>query len=489
MRVLFDHENQASLLEAYAHVSAAIHGASEGLGPLLLDAAELVPSTRTTHLQCELEAVATALEFDARDLERRGDFIQQADARLAARIDAQAGDIVNISLAQDAVSNGWTYREAELRHELSSLRALPRAEQIRRASEIRVLEDTLAIVDAPHSVAGMVGDDEADLIRHRINPPLRLTQTEATDRGRALVSRALYDTSDPNRILQDEFSAILHDNGNLTLVLPGVTDLSSPDLGYNDEHRSYRDVDQEAWNSSRSTDLEDNGYARRVWTWVALQIANGVIEIGANTTIIGHSFGGDTALDLSADRDFNGGLVNVTHAVPMAYHNEPQFDAVPEHTHVLALQNIWDAPVFAESINADAWQLATEGHTDQEAVGTVARAGIEGAEAASDGVIWLVNESVDRIEGAVEEQWGPSISVPNIPNLELKHDDYRVVTHHITLAEFEGAFDGVGHHQSNYQAFLDRADHDEVLTFWQSLDDHGFSDDGVSVAIDVSKPN
>ena len=178
----------------------------------------------------------------------------------------------------------------------------------------------------------------------RVGPPLRITSESPEQRGKDLLIRALNDTADPDALLRDEFEAIIHDNGNVTLVLPGVIDLSSPGIGLDEETNSLRDIDQEAFSSASSTLVEDNGYAVRVREWIQEMVDTGAVKFGAQTTIVGHSFGGDTALDLAADPYVNGVLLNVTYVYSAAYHNEPQFSEVPAHTSVVAAQNIYDIP-------------------------------------------------------------------------------------------------------------------------------------------------
>ena len=488
MFVQIDNEGHVELVGRYRAAATDVRTARTNLRSLVSQAEDLL-GTPAPQITSMLSDVARDLEFDATDLEWRGDFLIRADARLATQVAARSGELLNRFLVEEALENGWTYREAELHAEFEQLRRLPVEEQIKRWRQIRYIEETLRILEAPNTTLGITGDIDSDLSKVRVGPPLRIENPSAQGRGRDLVIRALEDTADPDIILQDEFEAILHDNGNVTLVLGGVTDLSSPDLGYNDEHRSLRDIDQEALPSSKSSLVEDNGYARRVQDWVEQQVRLGVIEPGAQTTIIGHSFGGDTALDLAADPHFNGELLNVTHAVPVAYYNEPQFADVPAHTNVLVLQNIWDVPVLAEGIG-------TIYHDDDEAqpadendpVFAAERLVVEGAEEVVDGASWVIDRIVDGGEALIESEVGIEVDVPDIPHVEFQHDDIRRIEDNILLVEFEGGFTGAGHHQDNYTGFLLRSDDLAVDAFLADLDAHGFTGDGTTVSVDVTKP-
>ena len=138
-------------------------------------------------------------------------------------------------------------------------------------------------------------------------------------------------------------------DGRYLVVLPGVTDLSSPDIGLSETHASVRDVDQFAYPSSRSASVAGNRYAQMVAEALAIR----GVPIGSDLVIVGHSYGADTALDLAADRDFNGaGGYHVTHVVAAAYHSQPQLDHVPDSTEVLVLQNHRDVAVIVESVGA-----------------------------------------------------------------------------------------------------------------------------------------
>lgn len=166
------------------------------------------------------------------------------------------------------------------------------------------------------------------------------------DRGRAALVDAFEATASGRRIRSDEFQVIDHGDGNYTLVLPGVTDLTNPHAGFDPVDQSVRDTDQVAAVSAGSTGIDGNRYAQMVREY--LQRAD--VPPGANLMIVGHSFGADTALDLASDPGFNGRDYHVTHVVAAAYYSQPQLPHVQPGTDVLVLQNNKDVPVLAEQL-------------------------------------------------------------------------------------------------------------------------------------------
>ena len=499
MRVSFNLPQQLRLVDEYDAASQQIDNSLTTLAPLLTQAYELLgvappPAEAPASL---LASAAEGLRHDRTDLQRRGEFLVEADATLALRIAEQAGAVVNIHLAQQALDNGWTYHEAELRLQLKELRELPTERQIQRGREIRLIEETLRLLEAPHSIAGVNGDLDANFDQIRVGRPLRITSDTPEQRGRDLIIRALNDTADPDAILRDEFEAIIHDNGNLTLVLPGVIDLSTrftdPKLGFglDDDTNSLRDLDQEAFTSARSTLAEDNGYALRVAEWVEQMIENGAIEPGTKTTIVGHSFGGDTALDLTADPYVNGVLLNITHVYSAAYHNEPQFKDLPAHTSVVVAQNIYDIPVFVEELAGNT-NAIFDGNPENMAHGfpTIGQVGGEVGEEIWNGMSWLVNETFNEIEDSVVELHDIHIGVPDIPSLDIG-DQYFEVADNILLVQFEGGIGltDFGHHQDHYTEHVRNSTNPTLLEFAAELDAAGFTADGTTISIDVTDPD
>ncbi len=176
-------------------------------------------------------------------------------------------------------------------------------------------------------------------------PFLAAGETEE-ERGLNALIRGLDDTGNPDQIQTDEFEIIDHGNGSYTLVLPGVTDLSSPVLGFDPYDQSVRDNDQGAVYSLQSADIDDNIYAAYVAEYLD---NNSDVPPGADLMIIGHSYGADTAMDLAADDDF-ATRYNVTHVVAAAYNSGPQTPFVDADTQVLVLENANDKAVLGEAI-------------------------------------------------------------------------------------------------------------------------------------------
>ncbi len=287
------------------------------------------------------------------------------------------------------------------------------------------------------------------------------------DAGLAVLNRSFTDLADNTQIAADEFEAIIHTNGNVTLVLPGVIDLSRPHLGYDPVSRSSRDLDQVAVGSAFSSELDDNAYGQMVAAFVADGVTNGLIKQGADVLIVGHSFGADTALDLAASSQFNGGLVNVTHVVAAGYHNEPQLRDVTGSTKVAVLQNINDVPVIAEGVVAD---LRPKTWNDRSwargsGIRSVGRAAIE------------VGERV----------LGLSVGLGHVP---IKGDRVQEIGQSVVLAEFEGGADRFGHHPDHYSRYLNRTSPDPAVTsFVEGIEQRGYGQPGRVVAVDVSLPD
>ena len=147
-------------------------------------------------------------------------------------------------------------------------------------------------------------------------------------------------TADQTVLAHDEFCLVDHGRDHYTLVLPGVTDLSRPEQGWNRTHRSARDFDMAAVPSARSLGVGHNVYAQSV----AAALAESGVPDGAKLVIIGHSFGADTALDLAADPEF-AGRYRVGHVVATGYFSQPQLGSVAPETRVLVVQNRHDLVV------------------------------------------------------------------------------------------------------------------------------------------------
>lgn len=202
------------------------------------------------------------------------------------------------------------------------------------------------IVDVLSGPPGPRSGDPGGRLDTRPSGTFQVDGVTDRDRGRAAVVDAFDATADSSRIRSDEFQIIDHGNGNYTVVLPGVTDLSDPHAGFDPVDQSVRDTDQVAAVSAGSTGIDGNRYAQMVREH--LQRAD--VPPGANLMIVGHSFGADTALDLASDPGFNGRDYHVTHVVAAAYYSQPQLPHVQPGTEVLVLQNNKDVPVMAEQI-------------------------------------------------------------------------------------------------------------------------------------------
>lgn len=332
-----------------------------------------------------------------------------------------------------------------------------------------------------------------------VRSPYLLTGELAVDRGRELLLRALDDTASSGQIRNDEFEIVRMSDGRYLVVLPGVTDLSSPDIGLSDTHRSVRDVDQFAYPSSRSAAVADNRYAQMVAEALAIR----GVPVGGDVVIVGHSYGADTALDLAADPEFNGaGGYHVTHVVAAGYHSQPQLDRVPDRTQVLVLQNNRDAAVIVESVGSAHVTDAIEARLDVvddllhfDLPGVFVDSGralyhdlgvataaidhtidhtIEHGDDVADVAIAIGTNDVHRaIDGATDfVTLEPGISRPR---------DSQVV------AVFEGGGEGFGHHQDNYAAFVEASDAPDVTAFLASLGAPGATT-GTAWSIDVSVP-
>lgn len=157
---------------------------------------------------------------------------------------------------------------------------------------------------------------------------------------------------------------------------------------------------------------------------VARSLAHNGVPPGADLLIVGHSQGADTALDLAADPTFNGGVYNVSHVVAAGYHSEPQLDSVQPNTEVLLLQNNKDLVVLAENF----------GHLSDD-----------------------------------------------------PFEDFTPAPAGTIIREFDGGWQGFGHHQNNYTSYLQAEEADpQVETFFTSIAQAGFGDAGEARAIDIS---
>lgn len=384
---------------------------------------------------------------------------------------------------------------ADDRFDPGSAASVARLRTMAGATVQQSLLDACSASWAAYSFSSVFGD-ALETFDAEVRSPYAVVGRTGPERGRNLLMRALADTADDRQIRVDEFEVVRLDNGRYVVVLPGVTDLSRPDLGWNDGHRSVRDLDQAAFWSSRSTATADNAYARLVH--------EGLVEldvpVGAEIMIVGHSFGADTALDLAADPTFNGpDGYRVTHVVAAAYHSGPQLAHIPDGTEVLVLQNHRDAAVIVETIGhahvTDAVVDRAEALADLAEVDLVGAGGNLISAAGHDmGALWAgarhVGSRLDDLGRAASGvmQTDPSLVVDGLGDFVTLEPGVRLPAPGQVVDVFRGGGEGAGHHQRNYLDHLDAVDDPAVVGFLRSVDDAGYAVPGVAFAVDVSVP-
>ena len=346
---------------------------------------------------------------------------------------------------------------------------------------------------AEYSFSSRYGD-AGETFDADVRSPYAIFGSSADERGRNLVIRALADTNDEIQIRQDEFELIGLANGRFLVVLPGVTDLSSPDLGLNDRHRMVRDVDQYAYPSSQSTSVADNRYAQMVWDG----LLSAGVPIGSELMIVGHSYGADTALDLAADPLFNGSTgFDVTHVVAAGYHSEPQLPHVDAGTEVLVLQNHQDVAVIAEAVghgHVTGVVEETKGFFgsvfDFDPIGAIGHLGgvaYHEVGAAYDGLSYLVGhaDSIAQV-GAGVVVGRPDWVGDGVGDLITLDTGVSHPSDHQIVDVFDGGGQGFGHHPANYVAHVAKTNDPSTVSFFESVDAVGYASSGTARAIDVS---
>lgn len=332
--------------------------------------------------------------------------------------------------------------------------------------------------------------------RTEVRSPYVVTGPTPVARARSLLERALADTADPRQIRADEFEVVRLDTGRFVVVLPGVVDLSVPDAGWDDHHRSVRDLDRAAIESAGTTGLDGNRYAR----FVREGLARADVPSGAELLLVGHSFGADTALDLAADAAFNGPSgYRVTHVVAAGYHSGPQLSGVPRSTAVLVVQNRRDVPVIAEAVGAS---HVTDVFAEQAAAlrslatGEVRDAIRHQASTVGHQVGVLraaARHLVDRAGDVGQVAVGTLAGDPHhvqrgLTDLLTLEPGVRSPAPGQVVSVFDGGGDGFGHRPSHYVDHLRRVDDPAVLGFLASVDRAGYAAPGVALAVDVSVP-
>ena len=355
-------------------------------------------------------------------------------------------------------------------------------------------------------------------------PDFLAPSATGSDAGAFVAIQALDHTADPSRVAQDEFEIVYLENGQAIIVLPGVTDLTStlgsgvkavfaPDPVSRNEHigdfvegvmwdpnsHTARDTWIAAEESSHSASVSDNVYAQLISDFVAQQIAAGNLAPQSDVMIVGHSFGADTAVDLASDPIFNGELVNVTHVVAAAYHNEPQLDSVQDDTKVVVIQNVHDFAVIVEGTVAqdgDPLAGAIVGGV-VEATEAATNVGVAGLNGIAEGSAELFEFGVEGLAGignsviANADPFDTDIEVdfPDIPDAHFTEPRVEQYNENIVISEFYGGMstDG-GHHQDRYSEHIRSAEVPELNEFFASVVDGGYAVSGEAHAVDVSVP-
>lgn len=474
VQVLMRWQTDVEAVSATIRQAETLAGLSTSVGPAL----EQIGSDGRLMATAIQTAVEEATGFQI-------ELTPMADPRLSLFLDLPVGSEYDPDLAAEAIARGETYRQAQIRREIVAL--------LKRPIRELTFQDALAAALLRLEYEAIDPQNKGDLggtLTTEVRSPFAAAGGDDLSLGLGVVTHALADTGDDSQIRVDEFQAIFHENGKVTLVLPGVIDLSSPHIGLDPTSRSARDVDQEALPSSFSSDVGDNEYAVLVREWVRQQVASGVIPRGAEVLIVGHSFGADTALDLASDPVFNGELVNVTHVVPAAYHSEPQLDDVVNGTQVGVVQNIYDIPVIVEGIPGELMDGDVLGATEG-----VGRVGVEAVEEAAgwgahfvNGVSWVAEQGLEHGVGTFGV--GIEVDIPEVPTeIEIIGDQVTVLDGQGFISEFEGGFEGVGHHQNNYIEYLDDPDLDPIVSdFVTDIGAAGYGGNGTSIAVDISIP-
>ena len=352
------------------------------------------------------------------------------------------------------------------------------------------------------------GDLDGTFTRN-VRTPFFVSGDGDTERGQAAITRTLDDTGNPEQIQRDEFEIIQHGNGAYTVVLPGVIDLSSPNLGFDPVSASVRDVDQNAVRSAESALIDDNAYAEMVRDYIRANLPQ-----GADVMLVGHSYGGDTALDLASDPTFNNADtgVNITHVVSAGYYSQPQIDHVQDHTQVLVLQNRQDRAVQVEGVGHGIMSLPDVGISDvRDYAGSVpgnaldygldtvrdipsganelfglgasllrgdVGDAVDHGQAVADGIV--DNGSPLPVPGRFTEPFGPSgVTHPNDHTILARFDS--------GTSNPKGEFDA-GHGQAHYIGFVDDTNDPTIKAFYDSVAQQGYTDSGYAYAVDVSVP-
>ncbi len=209
--------------------------------------------------------------------------------------------------------------------------------------------------------------------------------------GRATLVASMGGLVDERRIGPDEIEIRALANGRYIIVLPGVTDLTEGlgafasrlsdegpfgvDDGLGDARHAWADNDEPTVRKTRyayEAALYDDTTVNEYSTAVIVAMRRAGLPIGADVMLVGHSFGGYTAIDLAANRSFNGPgtrpgsyHVNVTHVVAAGAEVDWRFDEVSATTHTLVLNNQWDAVYRSEDVLHDNARPTAPSHLEK----------------------------------------------------------------------------------------------------------------------------
>jgi len=428
------------------------------------------------YVRPELQAQLNDVEQQITDVEIRG--LERERRSVLQQAATPAADPVSEDVRQEGLA-----RVREIDRELLVLRGeVPQTlEDLQNAHENGLFRAPTGDGDS----GGTFGSDE--------RVPFAAYGDNGSDRGQAAISRFLVDTSVGAQIQNDEFEIVHHGNGNYTVVLPGVTDLSQPQYGLNPDNQTVRDIDQFALPSSHSSSIDDNRYAQLVQEY----ITNNVPQ-GANVMLVGHSFGADTALDLASDPSFNNAEtgVNVTHVVAAAYYSQPQISDVENNTQVLVLQNRQDVPVIAEGLGYAPQEIPGIARGIVGGAGDYARETISDAPSGASQVFGFgtsllrgdlggATAHAGNVVNGIRDNGSP-VGVPDNTIFSLADAGVTSPNDNTIVARFDGGFSRAGHGQEHYTGFVNGTDDASVRAFFDSVAQNGYAENGRSFAVDVS---
>jgi pimeloyl-ACP methyl ester carboxylesterase len=199
------------------------------------------------------------------------------------------------------------------------------------------LADTVYVLD-------MYARDGFIAIGERILVPCMESST-----GRNLIADAL-DATENKSIAVDQIQVQKLSDGSYVLVLPGVMDMSNLGFLRGDDINSVRTIGNAAGTATR--DGMPNNYAEMV----KMAMRRAGIPSGSEVTIVGHSYGSYTAMDLAGNDAFNsadgtgeGYNVRVRRVVGVGADTDWKMKRVPAQTDVVVLNSRDDSVYQAEA--------------------------------------------------------------------------------------------------------------------------------------------